>query len=778
MKKESVEKDIVYLTRQSGFGATKGQISEFLEKTRQRKLDTSLRGETLDNEVAEVLRLLSQAKMEYIRLLNTQSDSELPDYAFYTPDTKFEIDSMANVVLDFYRPFVKEQFASMDLQAELKIHKEADIYLYTTMNDNNYEVNRDITIKETERKIREFAGKDYTVRSYYKDTIRGIRTKQSGISILFHGWVLFKVYVYPISSIKLPYFVKNLVENNQFNDLGNIYTLLVQQHELPHYIYEYIPEQVKRTDIDNLLKSLKGSVVNGEQLGIELINKWFPDVFGKRDKIITTHCTMYIFYFVNYVKDFVLAGGNSINVKINSPIVNDLDFIYTGSMKLESFRKRLTAFAFFLQDRSGIKTIEEKIHSKAITFKLESVLIRETRNEKRKSTQFSIDLVFREGMGSAFIESKYTLCEFGIYDQISQIEAVELLVEFNGDNFHLSVFSAETDLSKFRNMDIGPRTKSKIERDLQRLKNLISKMKSFGGQFTFDCSEQKAEYTYQAFEQYIELLYLSPENTPRTEILFMNPVDKYLMPTPDTVTIGKVLFNFHLEKGKLGNLLSKYRKTTVPVKTLEKELEEFTFTQDDIDDYRLKLIEKMKKRHISINPNKKVNYRNYTIFTKEKLFPIIRDFGTNLVDSFGPNITSFKRLNVMKYIETKYKINAQGTVTLLGGDPKILANEFREVLLKVLFQDTDTYEEFMDVLSTLIVHFPILNVNEDIRNILENIVTLYVFIVYSSMKNIEYASILNKVAELNTMHMYEVIAAYLQKNLTEADIAFVNKMYK
>jgi len=774
MKKESVEKDIVYLTRQSGFGATKGEIHEFLEHTKQRKLDTSLRGDLLDREVAEMLSLLSNAKTEYLKLLNTQTDSQLPDYAFYTPDTKFEIDLMAKIVLDFYSPFVKEQFKDLPLKADLKVYKENDIYLYTSIDPDNYEVNRDLSIKETERAIRTFAGAEYTVRSFYKDTIKGIRTKQSGISVLFHGWVLFKVYVYPINMI-LPKFVTTFVNGDHFNEIGSIYTLLVQQHELPHYLYEYEPEQVKRTDIDSLLKALKGSVVNGEQLGIELINKWFPDVFNQRNKSIVNNCIIYVFYFANEIKDLVLTGGNSINIKVNSPIVNDLDFIYTGSLSREQFKKKLTAFAFFIQDRSALKKTEEKIHGKTVSFSFDHVMIRETRNEKRKLTMYSIDLVFKEAMGNTYIISKYTLCEFGIPDHRVVIDAVPLIVEFNGKvSDSLSIQSAATDLSKFKNMDIGPRTKSKIERDLDRLKVLMSKMKSFGNEFHYT---QPAQYTYQAFEKYIELLYLSDVNVPKTEIMFMNPVDKYLMPTPDTVTISKVLFNFHQEKGKLGNLLSKYR-TTVAVKTLEKEIEEFTLTQNDLDEYRLKLIEKMKKRYDTVMPNKKINYRVYTMFTKEKVFPIIRDFGTKLVDSFGPNITAFKRLNVMKYVETKYKTNAQGTVTLLGGDPKILADEFREVLLKVLFQDTETYEEFMDVLSTLIVHFPILNVNDDIRSILENIVTLYVFVVYSTMKNIEYASILNKVAELNTMHMYDILAAYIQKNLTEADIAFLNKIYK
>ncbi len=778
MKKQYllVEKDILYLSdRQSSFGATRQEITTFLEKTRQRTLDTSLEGDELDREVSEVLSLLYEAKIEYIKLLNKQSEnSELPDYAFYTPETKFEIDSMAKVVLDFYKPIVKEQFSQMELPAKLKVYKGNDIYLYVEIDQNNYEVNRDLAIKQTERSIRNYAGDSYSVRSYYKDTIRGIRTKQSGISVLFHGWVLFNVFVYPIETIKLPQFINVFVEGNQFNQIGEIYTLLVQQHELPHYLYEYEPEQVKRTDIDNILKSLKNCVVNGEQLGIELINKWFPDIFTKRDKQIINNCTIYVLYFADYIGDLVLAGGNSINVKVNSPIVNDLDFIYTGSMTAQEFKKRLTAFAFFIQECSNLKTIEERIHSKVITFKLLSVMIRETRNEKRKSTQFSIDIVFKENG----LESKYTLCEFGLFDTTPKIEAVDLIVQFKDRQGKLLIQSAKTDLQKFKNMDIAPRTKSKIERDLQRLKVLISKMNRFSNQFNdklncLDFHGELAEYTFELFQKYIDLLYNSPANVPKSEIMFMNPVDKFLMPTPDTVTISKIIFCFKSEKQNLGTLLSKHRTSKQPV-----EIEILKISQEDINNYKIKIIEKMKKRHASINANKKVNVKAYTQFVKEKVYPMVNLFSTNLVDSFGPNIISFKRLNVLKYLDIKYQTQPQMTIKLLSGDPKILAEEFRVVLLKVLFQEPDTYDEFIEVLHSLVLQFPILNVNEDICNVLENIATLYIFATYATTKNIEQASILKKVAELNIMHMYDVIAVYLQKNLNEADMDFVNKMYK
>jgi hypothetical protein len=109
------------------------------------------------------------------------------------------------------------------------------MYIYKHINSSNYEVDRGFVIQNVVKKIKEFAGDEYTIKVYYKDTIKGVSTSQSGIGIIWNGWTLFTVYVYPLESINESQFKTSFVNGNSFNENGKIYTLLVQQLELPHF---------------------------------------------------------------------------------------------------------------------------------------------------------------------------------------------------------------------------------------------------------------------------------------------------------------------------------------------------------------------------------------------------------------------------------------------------------------------------------------------------------------------------------------------------------------
>jgi hypothetical protein len=269
----------------SKFGATQAQIDEYLSPLRQLKINET----TLKQDVESTLDLLQTAKQDYINLLNTQSisveeiinEGKIPDYALYTPQTKLEIDMMANVVIERYCQQIKAKF--YDFLHDLVTSHDTvvysntscfNVYIYTDINRENYEVERNHVITMAVASLKKYAG-EYTVKNFVKETKQGIPTLQSEIQILLKGWVVVRVFIYPKDSIKRP-FMSELTENGVFNRYGFLYSLLEKQRELPYFYQETNLESFLEVDTLVFLKKLQDSVIHWNELAIEFLHKTFP----------------------------------------------------------------------------------------------------------------------------------------------------------------------------------------------------------------------------------------------------------------------------------------------------------------------------------------------------------------------------------------------------------------------------------------------------------------------------------------------------------------------
>lgn len=552
-----INSDISYLiSRTSSFGATSQEINTYLEQLVPFKslMDLNL------PSLSEHLLKLQELKKEYFSKLNVDSVSveqmlqgTKPDIMGYTPQTLFAFDLVAKQLISkldlnifsglfleivnkkdlcvFRTPLsLKESIKNKDLlhyfdgMKEMYLYPELCAFIYKNGIDTPELItNRVKEIKqiiETLKPLQEISVMTFTKEG---DNL------QSELIIKLHNWVLFKIFIYPVTKINRPLFIANLTINDEgsklfkkyiLNEYGYLLSLLEQQIEAPYASYNeenkiisFLSESI---DKDIMLDKLKKSYTKWEPIAFK---------FFKLNENLLDLLSVYILYFIEYINrilpgKFVLTGGNSINIKTSSPLENDLDFIYISNEAYDYED---------ITETASQKTIDFVYFLNWLNFKIRNIKIRKTTINRYGNVynQIAIDLELNENIKDFNGLTIYTLMELTIYQSnidVQGIMSIPLNVQFrNEHSTELKIQSVYGDYYKLTHMNLSARSENKRVVDIYRLNKL---MNNPNHNFIIVFNDTMYSLTtFVRFMDYMETVEWEPNSIVQTILSGRNPVN-------------------------------------------------------------------------------------------------------------------------------------------------------------------------------------------------------------------------------------------------------------
>ena len=793
------------MIKKFNFGATQAQIEDFLVPLRDLKINEA----SLKQDVETTLELLQKAKQEYLNLLNTRSvtveqilnEGAIPDYALYTPQTKLEVDMMADIVIRRYCENIKEKFYdflyTLVSPNDIVVYSNINcfnVYIYTDINPVNYEVERNHVITTAVQKLKRYSG-EYTVKNFVKEIKQGTPTLQSEIQILLKGWVVVRVYIYPKESIKQRAFLSELTENSFFNRYGFLYSLLEKQRELPYFYQETNLELFLEVDTLVFLKKIQDSVVHWRELAIEVLHKKYPLFLESRNTHLISNLAIYIMYFANFIGTLILTGGNSIHVKTNTPLINDLDFVTTSIDENAIYK-----FIYILQN---IKIEQQKAWSSkdiSINYKIGKISLRITDNRKSDYKQYSIDIhveeTFKIKKETYTLPTIYTLAEFKVTTKDTST-SVPLTVHFK-DQPSTSLFIQDvyTDLYKLSTIDIGPRTEDKRVRDVERLRLLIHQLKKLNTVFddrSGNVTSFKGEKASMLYSTFVKCM----------ESITVPPIKQIVIFSTQTVTINSINFPESEAIQKLKFKLKKGNKLKEPGKNNEEEEHLLEQMNQEVIEKQNEIIKKLQAPIVPAvllgfhKSNEDVFYipeGKKPLKLINKKYKIYYDFVKNVFKPKFDKLLKVYLLEIIDFIEKISKVPYDLTKyfnTIYGFPPNTFTLDIFPALVNRigLHRYIISIIGYVDILCekdpsyliklNLNFQFKILDASPEIHTLLLHLIKLYIWNLYVNFTSnfTEKEKIYCKAAnDYGIEGIYQLLFDYLKTNLNNSDMMFLNNV--